>query len=101
MPANKLHPAPVSYTVWSGGRTHQGSAQDILKAIQEDATEDSSIKSMSLDEYAHALIEDAAFFVPKDALKFLNAQDYASEYDQALDYLGAMPSSGVRILSKV
>lgn len=88
------------YTVWSSGSTFEGSAKDILKAIQADAKEDSAIKCMSVKQYAQALIQDAEFFIPKEALKFLENQEFESEYDQALQYLAAMLSSGVRILGK-
>jgi hypothetical protein len=99
MPESKTLTAPF-YTVWSSGSTFEGSAKDILKAIQEDAKEDSAIKRMSVKQYAQALVQDAEFFVPKEALKFLEEQEYESEYDQALQYLAAMLSSGVRILGK-
>jgi hypothetical protein len=99
MPESKTL-SPAFYTVWSAGSTFKGSALEILKAIQADAGEESAIKRMSVKQYAAALIQDAAYFVPKEALKFLENQEYDSEYDQALQYLAAMLSSGVRILSK-
>src|SRR5215212_6346576 len=98
MPSGKtlnLH----EYTVWTGNKTRKGSARQILAAIQADANEDSAIKKLKLEEYSRVLIDDAAYFVPAGALKFLSKQSYPSEFDKALQYLAAMPSSGLRILA--
>ena len=99
MPANKTATAN-SYTVWSDGEILKGSAEDILGKIQAEAREDSRIKRMSVDGYANALIGSADTFIPKEIFDFLKSQDYDSKFDRALEYLAAMPSSGLRILAK-
>ena len=99
MPASDIQ-APITYTVWSGGRIHRGPAKKILELIQDEARADSAVKSLSLPQYAKTLVENAEFFVPKDALKYLEAQQFESEYDRALQYLAAMLSGGVRILNR-
>jgi hypothetical protein len=89
----------LKYTVWYGGRTRQGSAKEILQAIQADALPESSIKKLSVEEYADSLINSAPSHVPKQAMKFLQKREYDSKFDQALRYFDAMLSSGVRILA--
>jgi hypothetical protein len=98
MPSNK--PVPTrEYTVIDSGRTRHGSAREILGQIKANANADSTLKKLSLDEYARVLIGDAPYFLPKAALEFLGKQSYPSEFDKALEYLAAMPSSGVHILT--
>lgn len=99
MQASKVKDLPV-YTVWDGQKTRRGMAHQILDGIKNDAGRDSAIRRMGLDEYATVLVEDASYFIPTGELRFLEGQPYESKFDQALQYLAAMPSSGVRILQK-
>src|SRR4051794_34951306 len=98
MPSNKALPTR-EYTVIDSGHTRHGSAREILAQIKANANADSTLKKLTLDEYARVLIEDAPYFLPKAALEFLGKQNYPSEFDQALEYLAAMASSGVHILT--
>jgi hypothetical protein len=86
------------YTVWNSGHTQRGSAREILATIKANARADSTIKKLKLEDYARSLIRNAPYFVPAAALDFLRKQSYDSEFDQALQYLAAMPSSDLRIL---
>jgi len=87
--------------VWSNGRTRNGTAEEVLRAVQEDAQPDSALKGLSLGEYARLLVENATYFFPDGVVpEFLAAHEYATPFDRALEYLAAMPSSGVRILSR-
>src|SRR5258705_530359 len=97
MPFDKTLSSP-EYTVWYSGNTQRGSAREILATIKANARADSTIKKLKLEAYARSLIRNAPFFVPAAALEFLGKQSYDSEFDQALQYLAAMPSSDVRIL---
>src|SRR5438067_850695 len=98
MPSNKISP-PREYTVIDSGNTRHGSAREILEQIKANANADSTLKKLSLDKYARVLVQDAPYFLPKAALEFLGKQTYPSEFDQALEYLAAMPFSGVHILT--
>ena len=94
-------PEAVQYTVSAAGRTVRGSAREILEDIQKHARKDSAVRSRTTDDYASTLISDAAYFFPDGQVPwFLRNQSYESKYEQALEYLSAMPASGVRILSK-
>jgi|SRR5882672_8029277 len=98
MPSQKTLPTP-KYTVIASGQTLRGSAREILAAIKANADADSTIKKLKLEDYAHILIHDAPYFLPEAALEFLGKRSYPSEFDQALEYLAVMPSSGVHILA--
>jgi hypothetical protein len=90
----------VKYSVWAGGRTIRGSAKSILEDIQRHARPDSEVARRTVDDYADTLIKDAAYFFPDGHIPwFLTSREYSSKYEQALEYLAAMPSSGLRILS--
>ena len=90
----------ASYTVFDDGRTIQGDVRTLLEQIRtENSRENVEIAGMNVDEYARALIEDAAYFLPEDLLGALETQAFDSDYDRALAYLSQMPTSGVRILS--
>lgn len=94
-------PAKLShrYVVWANGRTVEGDALTILKDIQNHARDDSDVRRRTSEEYADVLISDAAYFFPdREVPYFLRDREYGSKYEQALEYLAAMPSSGVRIL---
>ena len=72
---------------------------DWREAIRR-AAKNPEIANMSVKQYAGVLIEDAPYFLDEGLLRALEGVDYASEYDRALNYLGSMPSSAVRILSR-
>ena len=55
---------------------------------------------MSTKKYAAALVEDAPYFLPKKLLAYFKIQEHLTEFDRALEYLAAMPTSGVRILAR-
>jgi hypothetical protein len=88
-----------NYRVWDAGKIHQGSSTNILDTIRQGA-ENGEIKNMTVDQYAAALVNDAPYFLDQSLLDALQQVDYPTEYDRALNYLAAMPSSGVRILSR-
>jgi hypothetical protein len=93
--------ATPTYTVWIGGKTRRGSAEQILLRIRDNARSDSKLRDLDIQEYAATLISDAPYFFPDGKVpEFLEARHFASQYDQALEYLAAMPASGVRILSR-
>ena len=89
----------IRYVVFDGEHLERGTAEQILRSIQ-DRAKDKNLKSMSLDEYARILVDDAAYFLPKAMLEFLEQQEYPTSFDKALVYLANMQSSQVRILSK-
>lgn len=91
----------TAYTVWLNGQTRTGTAREVIEPIKHDARDDSAVKKMSVDEYVDSLIGDASLFFPGGIVPdYLMAQKYPDRYAQALEYLAAMPSSGVRILSR-
>lgn len=90
----------VRYVAFLGDRLERGSAEEILRSIQQHAPAESSLRKRDLDEYARLLIKDADYFIPKGILDFLEQQAYPTAYDKALVYLSYMQSSQVRILSK-
>lgn len=91
-----------NYTVYDEGKAlHTGDAKQILEEIRaENSQENTEIAQMDVDEYARVLIEDAPYFLPDDLLQALRMQKFDSDYDRALTYLGQMPTSGVRILTR-
>jgi hypothetical protein len=90
----------MQYTVWSNGRTVRGTAREILQDIQRHARSDSEVGRRTVDEYAEVLISDAAYFFPDRQVPWsLRDRDFDTKFDQALQYLDAMPASGLRILS--
>ena len=94
--SNSLTSNTTKYTVWLNGTIKRGTAREILEAIQNSAQEDSEIRKMSIDDYAESLIRDAAYFFPGGAVpEFLQSQAYPSKFEQAVEYLSVMPSSGV------
>jgi hypothetical protein len=91
----------ASYTVYDEGKTLKGDAKNILETIRaQNAKQNKEIEKMNLDQYADALIEDAPYFLPVDLLTVLKKQPFESNYDRALAYLGQMPTSGVKILTR-
>lgn len=87
------------YKVWYGRDIVRGTARKILEKILEDSRGDSpELEKISVDGYARALIEDAPYFMPKKLLNDMEREHYASDFDRALNYLSATPTSGVRIL---
>jgi len=99
MPQNETEESPV-YSVSVSGIVRTGTAREVLRAIQANARDESSVRKMSLRQYAEVLVSDAPYFLTKEELKFLENESYPSEFDRALRYLATMQSSGVRILAK-
>jgi hypothetical protein len=90
----------AKYTVFDHGRTVQGDARTVLERIRGEASRNNAeIQKMDLDQYADALIEDAPYFLEDALLRALQTQPFDSKYDQALNYLAQMPTSGIRILT--
>jgi hypothetical protein len=88
------------YTISNDGRILRGSAENVLREIQAQASDDSDVKGMTLDAYAESLIDSADYFVPRTALQVLRGIRYDTEFDKALAHLAAMPASGVTILAQ-
>src|SRR5947209_7357459 len=88
------------YVVWYTGQVKKAEPREILAGIQKNAQASGELRSMSTKQYARALVEDAAYFLPRKLLAYFQQQDYPTEFDRALEYLAAMPTSGVRILSR-
>jgi hypothetical protein len=90
----------ANYTVFDEGKTLRGDARKVLEQIRAENSQDNNeIAQMDVEQYARALIEDATYFLPIELLKALQVQNFDSDYDRALTYLGQMPTSGVRILT--
>lgn len=99
--SNQLAKAATRYTVWSNGKTRTGTARDILEFIHESAREDSVIHTLSVEQYADALIENASYHFPDGVVpELLTSRHFPSRFDEAVEYLSLMPASGVRILSR-
>src|SRR5437763_1871577 len=90
----------VTYTVWYNGRVRMADAKEILAGIQKAARASKELRAMSVTTYAKALIDDAPFFLPKALLAHFEPRTFVSPFDQALEYLAAMPTSGIRILRR-
>jgi hypothetical protein len=89
------------YTVWVNGRTLSDSADGVLEQIRRNAQADSALRDLTLDQYVATLIDNAPYFFPGGSVpELLASQQYPSRFDQALEFLAAMPSSGVHILSR-
>lgn len=90
----------ADYTVFDAGRTIRGDACTVLKKIRvENAKENQEIAKMDVRQYAQALIEDAAYFLPNALLDALKKEKFETDYDRALTYLSQMPTSGIGILT--
>ncbi|MGB7160242.1 MAG: hypothetical protein WBD40_19400 [Tepidisphaeraceae bacterium] len=90
----------ASYTVFDHGATRQGDARIILEQFRQQAAANApEFGSMSVEQYADALIEDAPYFVERELFRALETQVFETKYDRALTYLAQMPSSGIRILT--
>jgi hypothetical protein len=102
MPKRKRRPAPAeaAYTVWHTGEVRTAPAREILRAIQRSSQASGELRAMSVQRYAKALVEDAPYFLPKELLDYFQRQQYSTEFGRALEYLAAMPTSGVRILAR-
>src|SRR5438270_842421 len=81
--------------VWYTGQVKKAPAREILAGIQKSAQASGELRSMSAKQYARGLVEDAAYFVPRVLLAYFQQQEYPTEFDRALEYLAAMPTSGV------
>jgi hypothetical protein len=93
--------APTRYTGWLNGRRIRGTAEDVLARIQRQAKPDSSLRKLAVEEYATSLIDNAAYFFPNGRVPhILASHDFPTSFDKALEYLDAMPSSGIQILSR-
>lgn len=89
------------YVIWTNGRTVRGSARAVLQDIQRHAREDSGVRRRTVEDYASTLVNDSPYFFPMGEVPwFLRNRQYDSIFEQALEYLAAMPSSGVRIISQ-
>ncbi len=91
-------PCGIRYSVWYTGQVKKAPAREILAAIQKSGQASGELRSMSATQYARALVDDAAYFLPRKLLAYFQQQEYPTEFDRALEYLAAMPTSGVRIL---
>ena len=90
----------MTYTVFDQGQTRSGTAEQLLAAIhKEAASHNDEIARMSVEQYAQTLIEDAPYFLDEALLKAMQNQRFDSKFDQALNYLAQMPTSGIRILT--
>jgi hypothetical protein len=90
----------ANYTVFDEGKVISGSAKKVLERIRAQiGKENKEIAKLNVEQYATALIEDAPYFLPDDLLESLKKQEFDSNYDRALTYLGQMPTSGIRIMT--
>jgi hypothetical protein len=89
------------YNVWINGVSAKGSAERVLARIQREVKPDSGLARLTVEEYANGLIQDASYFFPHGrAPELLASYEFPTSFDKALAYLDAMPSSGIRILSR-
>ena len=103
MPSKKARPespAETIYTVFYTGDVRTAAAREILGRIQKSSQASGELRSMNTKKYADALVDDAPYFLPKTLLTYFHQQHFGSQYDRALEYLAAMPTSGVRILAR-
>jgi hypothetical protein len=90
----------LRYTVWHNNQAQTAPACDVLRDIKSDTQDNRELQAMSVKQYAKALVEDAGYFLPEKLLRYFEKQAYESDYERALEYLAAMPTSGVRILAR-
>lgn len=88
----------MRYTVLDDSTIRTGTAEGILQEIINKNNGNDEISHMNVDEYAAALIENAPYYLPENALGILDGLSYRTEYDKALNLLNAMPASSLRVL---
>ena len=93
-------PAGLIYRVWYTGQVKKAPAREILSGIQKGGQASGELRSMSTKKYAEALVEDATYFLPGKLLAYFRQREFPTKFDRALEYLAAMPTSGVRILAR-
>lgn len=89
----------MRYKVWDDSTIRIGTAKQILEQIVAKPTINAEISHMSVDQYAHALIENAPYYLPKMVLEELGTRKFSTLYDKALSLLSVMPASNARILT--
>ena len=88
----------MKYTVLDNSTIRRGSAQDILQQIINKETDNVDIGQMTVQQYAQALIDNAGYYLPKDAVDVVLDRGFPL-FDRALNLLNAMPASGTHIIA--